>query len=227
MNAGELLSRFRTEVADTQLPYLWSDEEILAYIDAAQNQFCRLAGGILDSTSALTQVAVTISDAWVSISPRILAIRRIQRLSDYAPVDPISLEDFERMGDDDYGTARRYRLDASEGLVRYAVVNMATDALRLVPIPAAAETLDMTVYRLPLAAVSVDTIDTALEIAAHHQEYLLWWMKHLAYSKQDAETRDDRKAQTFDGKFRAYCEQARQERERREHKPRAVAYGGI
>jgi hypothetical protein len=53
------------------------------------------------------------------------------------------------------------------------------------------------------------------------------WMKHLAHEKQDAETYDRGRSMEFRDKFLAYCDQAKAERERREHKYRTVAYGGI
>lgn len=226
MNSTDLHSRFRADVFDDREPYLWSDVEVYAYADATQKQFCRLAGGILDSTSTLTQIAVTSGNPWVSIDPRILKVQRIHRLSDFEPVDPISLEDLTKLGDEaDYGTVRRFKLDNMPGEVRYAITNMEADKLRLLRVPVADDTLQLTVYRLPLK--SINDADQKLEIAEQHHEYLLLGMKARAYRKQDAETRDARRASAFEGEFRLYCDQARQERERREHKPRIVGYGGI
>jgi hypothetical protein len=51
-------------------------------------------------------------------------------------------------------------------------------------------------------------------------------MKHLAHLKQDAETYDRGRADQFRTEFFAYCDQAKAEREKREHKFRTVAYGG-
>lgn len=226
MNSSDLYARFRSDVFDVQEPYLWSDTEVYAYLDAAQKQFCRLTGGILDSSSALTQVAVMSGDPWVNIDPRILKIQKIFRASDFGPVDPVTLEDLDRLGQEaDYGFQRRYRLDNMPGEVRYAITNMEANKLRLLRVPVAADTLQLTVYRLPLK--TINDADQKLEIAEQHHEFLLLGMKARAYRKQDAETRDDRKAGAFEGEFRLYCDQARQERERREHKPRTIGYGGI
>lgn len=226
MNSSDLYDRFRADVFDTREPYLWSDLEVYGYMDAAQKQFCRKAGGILDSTSALTQLSFQANQAWVATSPLILAIQRAQRLSDFKTVDVISVEELARLGGgDDYGVQLQFRLDNQPGEVRFAVNNLEVDKLRLLRIPKVADTLALTVYRLPLKSITDG--DQKFEIAEPHHEYLLWWMKALAYMKQDAETRDDGKAQRFQQQFLAYCEQARQERERREHKPRSMTYGGI
>ena len=51
-------------------------------------------------------------------------------------------------------------------------------------------------------------------------------MAALAYMKQDAETYDKTKSAEFEARFLGYCDMARKEKERREHKTRIVAYGG-
>ena len=66
----------------------------------------------------------------------------------------------------------------------------------------------------------------ALEIDEQHHLHLLDGMKRLAYRKEDAETYDRGRADQFDAAFYAYCDQAKAERERREHKYRTIPYGG-
>ena len=102
---------------------------------------------------------------------------------------------------------------------------MDANTLRLVAPAVADDTLQAIVYRMPLEDITASS--TALEIDAHHHRHLLNWMKHLAHEKQDAETYDRGRSMEFRDKFLAYCDQAKAERERREHKYRTVAYGGI
>lgn len=226
MNTTDLYDRFRSDVYDTQEPYLWSDVEVFQYMDAAQKQFCRLAGGIADSTSPLTQVSVSTGEPWAAIDSRILKIRRVQRQSDSKKVEVINHEDLDRLLDgDDYGTRRQFKLDNMPGEVRFIITNMEQDKIRLIRVPAVDDTLEMSVYRMPLKSVTGK--DQKFEIHEQHHEYLLHWMKKLAYSKQDAETRNDKVAETNETKFRQYCDQARLEREAREHKARVISYGGI
>ena len=52
-------------------------------------------------------------------------------------------------------------------------------------------------------------------------------MVALAYNKQDAETYDKSKAEERAAKFLSYCDQAKTEQGRREHKYRTISYGGI
>lgn len=72
MNTTELLAVFRSEVADEQLPYLWSDALIYSYIDDAQKQFCRETFGIEDARTFTITLAATTE--WYAISPKITEI---------------------------------------------------------------------------------------------------------------------------------------------------------
>lgn len=216
MLSDALLARFRLDVSDVAAPYLWSDAEIYSYMDEAQKMFCRLQGGIADASSALTTLAVTAGDTWVTLSPKILKLRFAQR-ADGREVTVLNFEDvqFGRSG---------VRFDMATGPLSTVVAGMEKDKLRCVPVPVADDTLQLTIYRLPLTDIT--TTGQTLEVDELHHTALLLWMKYLAHSKQDAETYDRGRATQFEGQFRVYCEQARQERERREHKYREVLYGG-
>jgi hypothetical protein len=226
MDTTALHLRFRQDCFDLKEPYLWSDVEVFHYMDAAQKMFCVKAGGIADASSDLTKATISAGDPWVSIDSRILAIRRASLASTGAKVELVSHEKLDLLrGADDYGVLAGPKLDNRAGAVRYAVTNMEQDKLRLIAVPAANDTLELLVYRLPLKPITGK--GQKFEISEQHHEYLLMWMKALAYRKQDAEARNDKLAQTSEMAFLAYCEQARQDRERKEHAPREVAYGGL
>lgn len=87
-------------------------------------------------------------------------------------------------------------------------------------------TVNLSVFRLPITAITDDG-DQEFEIAEHHHEHLLLWVKHRAYSKQDAETFDRTKAKELDEAFREYCERAKSGQNRLRRVPTPVAYGGV
>ena len=87
-------------------------------------------------------------------------------------------------------------------------------------------TLNLSVFRMPLVAITDDG-DQALEIDEQHHEHLLMWVKHRAYDKQDAETFDRRKSDDFEARFRSYCASVKKEQDRLRRDVGAVAYGGI
>lgn len=226
MTPKALLDLFRAEVRDTSSPPLWSDVEIFSYMDDAQKMFCRLQGGIADSTSAITQVAFTAGTKFVAISPAILKLRHVELQSSGRILEILNYEDMEtRMPVDDYRHSNPYIFDNLPGDVRAVIVGMEANSIRLMRIPEVADTLNLIVYRMPIADITPDS--TVFEIDPLHHRHLLPWMKHLAHMKQDAETYDRGRSAEFKQEFLSYCDQAKHERERREHKYRTVVYGGV
>lgn len=225
MDSIALHDLFRIEVRDQVEQYLWSSAEIYMYLNDAQDMFCRLQGGIADATSAITQLAVTAGDTFVSVSPRILKIRQATRAADGYELQILNFEDLQAGRPiDDYGCRVGYRVDHTPGPVRAIVVGMEANKIRLIQTPQEDQTINLLVYRMPLTAITGS--GQALEIDEQHHRHLLLWMKHLAHQKQDAETYDRGRADMFRSEFLAYCDQAKAEREKREHKYRTVAYGG-
>lgn len=226
MDSTALLALFRADVRDEAAPYLWSDAEIYSYINDAQRMFCRLQGGIADASSAVTQLSVTAADVFVPISPLILKLREARRESDGRDLELLNFEDMQSQRPvDDYGYRAGFRIDNTTGTVKAIVLGMEQNKIRLVHIPDEDQTISLIVYRMPLLTIA--GAGQSLEIDEHHHRHLLHWMKHLAHQKQDAETYDRGRAEQFRDAFLAYCDQAKAEREKREHKYRTVAYGGI
>lgn len=217
MKSAELLDLFRADVDDTVYPYLWSDVEIISYMDDAQKMFCRLSGGIRDVTSALCSVDIEAGEPFASTDPRILKISRIQRDSDAGLIEIVNIEDLDAAG---------VRLDSSTGAVSKVVLGMQPHTLRWLRVPAASDVASMVVERLPLNTISTAR-STPLEIDKQHQRHLMLWMASLAYAKQDSDTMNTNKALTRDAQFRAYCTAAQVEKARARHKTRVVRYGGL
>lgn len=233
MDTLGLAALFRSEVNDTVPQYLWSDADVSSYMDDAQKTFCRMTDGISDATThALTRISVAPGDIFKPIDPRILKIRYARRLSDSHTIEVLNYTDLNRISTvGDYGWQRTLGLDETfTGTLTAIVIGMQADQVRLLPIPKAADTIDMVVYRLPLADIDLTAVPQVaqnFEIPAQHVRCLLYWMKHLAHMKQDAETFDKGKSEEFRQQFLAYCEQAKHERERREHTAGTTVYGGI
>lgn len=217
-DSSSLRDLFRKEVNDVVRPFLWDDvDEFFPYLDDAQKMFCRLSGGIGDATTpAITQIPVEVGVDWVDTDPRILEIRGCKKMSDGRDIEVINFQDMHRLN---------IRFDGREGPVQYLIIGLGQDKARLHPVPSQADTLWLIVDRLPLK--DIDGEDQKLEIQEQHCINLLDWVKYRAYSKQDAEARDDKKAADHKAKFEAYCFQAKRERDRAKHKPRAINYGGI
>lgn len=214
---SELLDQFRSDVADQAEPYLWTDDEFFTYLDDAQKQFARLTDGLPDtSTVDVTEIPVTTLTDTYALSPLILKVRAAWLLDTGRPIAVMNVEDMSPRG---------MYFDGRPGHVSAVITGLDTNKVRVWPFPAAALTVKLSVFRLPLATITSNS--TSLEVAPQHHLNLLSWTKHRAYSKQDAETVDKTRAAEWRTVFEMYCGQAKAEQARARHKPRAVAYGGI
>lgn len=216
MTPTELRSQARLELFDTVKPFLWSNSELMSFISDAQEQFVRGTWGLPDATSPLTQLAFDGTTDWVPIDPLILRIRGAINGADGKEVDRINYEDLAPLN---------LKLNGAPGRLRYLIIGMERNKIRLFPFPESAGTISLLVDRLPLEVV--DDCDTNLEIDAHHHVNLLSWIKYRALSKQDTETFDKGKAEEFKAVFVEYMKQALIERHRNTHVPRPMEYGGI
>jgi hypothetical protein len=215
MLSTELLEQFRLDVVDVELPYLWSDTEVYSYIDSAQKQFCRETGGLGDASSSVTTLNVSIGTEWIARSPLILKIREAY-LPDGSPLEIINYEDLK---------ARGVRFDGRVGPIKLLIIGMEENSVRVWPVSSEATTIQLMVDRLPLK--NITDAGQKLEVADHHKDGLGTWMRHRAYSKQDAETMDRNKAESLRQEFSRYTAWAKGEADRARHKTRVVAYGGI
>lgn len=215
----EALAEFRTFVRDEVEPYLWSDGEIYKFLDRAQKDIARYSGGIGDSRSNLTYLQPVAGVADYPLSPRILKIRDVYRASDGKK---LPLYNEENISADGFYPATQ------TGRPSVAVVGMDGGYLTLSPTPdetSCGDMLRLVLYRLPLK--DIDAASTAFEIPEHQQPALIIGAAAQAYRKQDAETFDRERAVQFEQEFRALCDQIKRERERREHRPRRMSYGGL
>lgn len=217
MNSSELLDQFRSDVEDTADPPLWNDEELFRWIDDAQKWFCRLTDGIADaSTVSVCRLSVVAGTEWYPTSPLITQIRRATRVDTGAEIRILSMEKTPLHG---------VRFDGKPGPLNTLVAGLEKHKLRAWPMPSEDVTVELAVFRLPLE--SINDRSQELEIDEQHHLALLHWVKHCAYLKNDVETYDKRKADDYEARFRAYCENAKHEQTRARRQVGTVAYGGI
>lgn len=215
MTSDELLTLLRQELADTIEPFLWSDEELLTYLDDAQVMLARKTDGIPDaSTPAVTQLAITPGVEWYPLHAKVLKVRTATRLSDGGRLEVLTPETAERNG---------VRFNGTRGPVRVAVQGFEDRKLRVWPIPSVADTLSLAVFRLPLRSL----LDADPEVAEHHHLHLLLWARSRAYLKQDAETFDKGRSEDFEARFGVYCREVVREQSRLRRSSGSIAYGGL
>lgn len=231
MDTERLIEEFRSEVHDTAVPYLWSDEEVVGYLDEAQKWLCRMSGGISDSTSEITRVSMVTGEPWGVVDQKILKVRYVRRESDNVEIELMNFEDVQSrpvFTRGYYATLPTSILldDTATGAVNAMVAGMEENRVRWLYVPGEDDTALMIVYRLPLVDITVDNI-APLEVNEKYHRQLKSGMKALAYDKEDAETFDKSKRDRFKTEFEGVGNEAKRERERREHKYRTITYGGI
>ena len=212
MDTTELLTLFRVEMRDQELPYLFEDEAVYTYINAAQVEFCRLTEGIEDGRSF--KLSVIPGTEWYPLNRRILKLRKAYFTATGRPVEIVNQERAEQAG---------IRFDGRTGPLKALVAGVEKGALRAWPLPSEAAEVALEVFRLPDPVGEGD----ALEIDEQHHMALLLWVKHLAYDTHDAEIFDRRKADDYELKFRDYCARARIEQSRARRQVGSTQYGGL
>ena len=226
MNSEELFDAFRSDIVDTATPYLWTEDEVTRYADAAYRMFVRLTGGIADFTSSATQIDIVAGEATAEMAPSILRVMSAYRASDGVEIIVANLTDAAFMRSSDYNIVRQLYNDTRPGPVNYMVIGTQPDVCKWVQIPSEDDVASLNVYRLPLTHITDGTHELS-EVKEDHHTYLLDWMKHLAYKKQDAETFDRSKSNEHKTNFENYCAFCKTEWERYKHKTRVVQYGGL
>lgn len=179
-------------VADDQL---WTDGELIRYINECCYEFARRTHYFMESTSSICQVAVTLGDQWVDISERILRIRRAKLALEQRPLrvaDSGQMDDFGGDWDADTGTPRMIMMGEENGRARFD------------RIPTQNDTLNLAVYCLPEA---VDSVSDELPVPDHYIWKILPGVRSMAYGKQDADTFDANKALNLGGEFQANLRQ--------------------
>lgn len=213
MNSTDLLGHFRLDVSDEVAPYLWSDAEAYRYMNDAYRMFVRLTDGIADATSATARVPVVAGQPLGVMDAAILRVVSAYRVSDGAPVAVYNNPDFPRPATRT-GPVTGMVIGEQDGLARWTTIPVADDTVQLVA------------YRMPTGFIT-GAAQAFTGVAEDHHLHLLNWVKHLAYRKQDAETFDRAKSDESGAGFRDYCDFVKAENNRRKHKNRTVAYGGI
>lgn len=226
----EMLTEFRNQVADTEGPYLWSDDEVLGYLISAQDTFVAKLGGIADSrTAAIVDIDVVTDEPYAEHSPYILRIMSGKLVTAKTVVSFVNQSDLAFIVNNDYGVQSTAALDDDDtGVVTTGIMGLTNNQIRWYKVPADDDTCRLSVFRLPYPRMTGwQNTDTQLEINEQYHRSLLLEMKHMAYSKQDAETYDKDAAEKNEAAFERACESAKRDSSRQRYKPRVVKYGGL
>lgn len=215
MTVADFIAQFRSDLDDGAAPYLWSDADIIRYLNGAVREACERALLIEDDTSAAAQLTTIISQPTYVLHASVIQIKRVAFRGRVLDETSIEAEDECRSNWQSLvGEPRRY---------------IANDLkIRLVPAPDTTEAVALTVYRRPLAEFSVDPLVSGAlspEFNQIYHERLLDWVYRCAYLKQDVEALNKSKAAEFDVLFTqsfGVRPDANVQRKRRDKRPPVV-----
>jgi hypothetical protein len=215
MTGKELVGHLRESILDDSAPpYLWSDTELLRYLNYAEVQACRRAHLIIDGSTAndngtagtagtagqrpLCTLAIVPDTAVYSLSPKILQIRRCQLRSMTYPLDgPKTYEEVDEFMSGWIGTSGTVGTAGSGGHPM-CYLNEPGNTITFIRAPSAADTASLVVSRIPLTPF---TLQTSPEIEEKYHEGLMDWAAHLAYMKSDSEGIDLNLSKVYEDKF--------------------------
>lgn len=129
MTPQELYAKFRVDANDSELPYLWTDDEVWSYADDAYSMFARLTGGISDASTDVTSIAITVGEARSPCSPLILKIRDAYLNSTKRKLQIKNVEDTPLIPLGDYGSISG-AADHQSGDVRAMVIGEEEGSVR-------------------------------------------------------------------------------------------------
>jgi hypothetical protein len=228
----QVLLQFRLDVddimpegAEDQTAALWSDPEIYYYMDRAQERMCSRAHYLQREL----EFVVIPEQEFVTLPVRVTNVREAHLRE--AGRD-LSIRNFNEMGGyvaDDYGLQVRGRWrTAHGGPPQIAILDFVMNRIRLVPTPAVADTLLLACEVSPRPVQQCDQFDIPRD---DHVWALLPYMKHLAYSKQDADTYDPQRASNFlqeaELEFQRVYDEVQQLRQSGHAGSGTTRYGGI
>lgn len=217
MTGEELILHLRESVLfDNRLPYLWSQDELLRYLNYAEVQSCRRAHLLIDATTAndngtastastagqqpLCVLAITANQAVYTLSPKILQVKRCQLKSMTYPLPgPVRYPELDSLMSGWWGTSGTVGTSGSGGTPTYWM-NEPNNTITFVLAPSTDDTAYLAVSRIPLTPF---TLTTSPEIDERHHLGLCDWAAHLAYLKPDPETVNLDLAKYYENKFTA------------------------
>jgi hypothetical protein len=217
MLGKELVSNLRNDTLDdVKNPFLWTDPELLRYLNYAEVQACRRAHLLIDGTTAndfgtaatsgtagqrpLYELTLVAGTSVYNLSMKVLQVKRCQLEGmNYPLVGPLTYKEADEYMSGWMGTSGTVGTCSSAGYPA-AFLNEPGNTITFLLAPSLAGKAFLIISRLPLLPF---TLNNSPEIAEAYHEGLMNWAAHLAYLKNDSETFNPEKAKYYEDIFTA------------------------
>lgn len=196
MTLRELIDRFRTLANDKAEPYFWADDEIIAWLNDAQDE-AAVRGRLLHSSHDVDMCRLAVS-AGINIYQHDDLIYEFDAISfcddvtaKHECIALVSMEELSRC---------LPNWKTASGTPKFALQD--DNRLVLYPTPDKAGTLFLSGYHAPKNILTHD--DDVPEINALHHKHLLDWVLYQAFSIPDTEMFDPNRAKLAEERFTRY-----------------------
>lgn len=220
MDLKALISAVRIRLDDLTKPLLWSDDEITLYLNEAEREAAERALLIEDDrTPSVVEIALRANIGEYDLHESVLAILRAKIDGQANPLTLTTRDKLDTQIKDwesETGDPKCF-LDDERRIILY-------------PIPTTAGVLRLRVKRLPTDPMDLAEKTRGPEIHERHHYRMIDWALRCAYLKPDADTFDQKRADTYEAEFtRSFGVRldADVQRKQREKRPIKMKYGGL
>lgn len=203
MTLDDLITIASTRADDLADGQLWSRTEWIEYANDAQNEACRRARLLVDSTTAaVCSVAMVANTPAYALHDSIIFVRRVRLLD----ASGNALQYLGRRHAQDLDRDVGSGWEDETGPPSHWVPDIDTHMLRVYPTPDAVFTAKLTVVRTPFVTSPNDTYpmeegDDVPEIRGRWHLGLVNWMLARAYNKHDSDCYNPKLALKFEEDF--------------------------
>jgi len=198
MTLADIVQNFRDFSDDLEDdPYLWSNALIESYADQAEAEACIRRPLLTSSTDAdMCIIAVTSGTSEYLKHEAVCEVYYAKFTStDTSEAYHLNITNIDELNykDEDW--------ESNESEPKYLILDDTT--VRIVPEPTEDGTLELSISHTPKVTMSAKVAPAVLgpdiDVSLHYD--LVYWMLHLGFLKQDADTFDPKKSLDFEGRF--------------------------
>lgn len=187
MTLEELIDAVREILDDRVEDYLFADADLVRHLNDAVSEACIRTRVIQDASSPVCVVNLLVSQPTYSLDSSIFAVRRVKLDGQREPLELVDVRqlDAKLPGWDDPTLV-------SSGTPRYAVFDLNTGKMTVVPTPSVSGALRLLVWRGPTDAERFELSDLSAEppLPLHMHRELKHWVAAQCVLNQDAEERN-------------------------------------
>lgn len=189
MVVSELISAFRRDAGDAVKPYFFTDKDVIAWLNEAEDEACERARLIFDGTNqAICKLPFNAGARFARLHPSILEVVDAKWVTaDTGTTQALRLT--SRMHEETSGAFGRSSSDTGLPVLASHDEGMLT----LWPIPNVAGHVWLQCYRRPVS--QMDQPCDSPEIQEQHHKYLIQYALHRAFEVPDAETFDSTRSE--------------------------------